>query len=186
MLVRYMAAQEREERSQERAAGRGRCGGHGGGISPVRSYAGRVRRPYQQGGQQAHRFRHRYKYGPRGQTSYSSYGIPSNYNQSHSTPGSFSGYDSPRYFGRVSGRYGTPRRNGSPGRYSGTVMTPRNLEPGTPGRYGSPGRYSGRGITPRNLEPSPRQEPSGYFTPRRERGIQGGRSSGRGRQMNYH
>ena len=40
MLVQYMAAQEREERSQERESGRGRHGGRGGGRSSARSYAG--------------------------------------------------------------------------------------------------------------------------------------------------
>ena len=40
MLVRYMAAQEREECIQERAAGRGRRGGRGGGRIPTRTYAG--------------------------------------------------------------------------------------------------------------------------------------------------
>ena len=50
-------------------------------------------------------------------------------------------------------------------------MIPRNLEPG---------------MTPRNLEPIPRQGPSGHFTPRGERGRQGGGSSGRRRQMYYH
>ena len=59
-------------------------------------------------------------------------------------------------------------------------MTPRNLEPGMTPRILEPG------MTPRNLEPSPRQGPSGRFTPRVERGIKVRRSSGRGRQMYYH
>ena len=70
MLVRYMAAQEREERSQERASGRGIHEGRGGGRSSARSYAGRVRRPYQQGGPRAQRIRYQYEYGPRGKIGY--------------------------------------------------------------------------------------------------------------------
>ena len=41
-------------------------------------------------------------------------------------------------------------------------------------------------MTPSNLEPSPSQGPNGSFTPRGERGRQGGWSSGRGRQIFYH
>ena len=59
-------------------------------------------------------------------------------------------------------------------------MTPRNLEPGMTPRNLEPG------MTPRNIEPSPRQRPSGRFTPRGEIGRQGGRSSCRGLQMYYH
>ena len=176
-----MAAQEREERSQERAAGRGRHGGCRGGRSSAISYAGLVRRSYQQGGTRSQRIRYQYEYGPRGQTSYNNYSRPSNYEHSYGTPVRFSVHGSPRYFGRFSGRYGTPGRYGPPGRYSGRGMTPRNLEPGMTPRILEPG------MTPRNLEPRPRQGPSGCFITRVERvGRQGGRSSGRGRHMYYH